>query len=39
MPVSGSANGKRLVLFDIDGTLLSAGRAARESVLAALTEI
>lgn len=25
-----------LVLFDIDGTLLSAGRAARESVLAAL---
>ena len=39
MPVSGSANGKRLVLFDIDGTLLSAGRAARESVLAALTEV
>ena len=28
--------GDRLVLFDIDGTLLSAGRAARESVLAAL---
>ena len=29
----------RLVLFDIDGTLLSAGRAARESVLAAMREI
>jgi phosphoglycolate phosphatase-like HAD superfamily hydrolase len=28
-----------LVLFDIDGTLLSAGRAARESVLAALAEV
>jgi len=27
---------QRLVLFDIDGTLLSAGRAAREAVLAAL---
>ncbi len=26
----------RLVLFDIDGTLLSAGRVARESILAAL---
>jgi len=32
-----AANGHRLVLFDIDGTLLSAGRVARESVLAALT--
>jgi phosphoglycolate phosphatase-like HAD superfamily hydrolase len=31
-----SSNGNRLVLFDIDGTLLSAGRAARESVIAAL---
>ncbi len=31
-----SSNGDRLVLFDIDGTLLSAGRAARESVIAAL---
>ena len=31
-----TSNGHRLVLFDIDGTLLSAGRAARESVLAAL---
>jgi phosphoglycolate phosphatase len=31
-----SSNGHRLVLFDIDGTLLSAGRAARDSVLAAL---
>lgn len=29
----------RLVLFDIDGTLLSAGRAARESVLAALADV
>ena len=29
----------RLVLFDIDGTLLSAGRAARESVLAALRSV
>ncbi len=34
-----SSNGHRLVLFDIDGTLLSAGRAARESVLAALREV
>ncbi|HEY7368396.1 MAG TPA: HAD family hydrolase [Thermoanaerobaculia bacterium] len=34
-----STNGHRLVLFDIDGTLLSAGRAARESVLAALERI
>jgi phosphoglycolate phosphatase-like HAD superfamily hydrolase len=34
-----SSNGHRLVLFDIDGTLLSAGRAARESVLAALDRI
>jgi phosphoglycolate phosphatase-like HAD superfamily hydrolase len=33
------SNGHRLVLFDVDGTLLSAGRAARESVLAALEEI
>ena len=30
------SNGHRLVLFDIDETLLSAGRAARESVLAAV---
>jgi phosphoglycolate phosphatase-like HAD superfamily hydrolase len=28
-----------LVLFDIDGTILSAGRAARESVLAALSDV
>jgi phosphoglycolate phosphatase len=28
-----------LVLFDIDGTLLSAGKAARESVLAALADV
>jgi phosphoglycolate phosphatase len=31
-----STNGHKLVLFDIDGTLLSAGRAARESILSAL---
>lgn len=32
-----SGNGRfRLVLFDIDGTLLSAGRVARESILVAL---
>ncbi len=30
------ANGHRLVLFDIDGTLLSAGRVARDSILRAL---
>ncbi len=30
------SNGYRLVLFDVDGTLLSSGRAARDSVLAAL---
>src|SRR5215470_12885999 len=29
-------NGHRLVLFDIDGTLLSAGRVARDSILAAV---
>ena len=29
----------KCVLFDIDGTLLSAGKAARESVLAALSEV
>ncbi|MGE5276174.1 MAG: HAD family hydrolase [Acidobacteriota bacterium] len=34
-----SSNGHRLVLFDIDGTLLSAGRAARDSVLAALARV
>lgn len=28
-----------LVLFDVDGTLLSAGRAARESILAALSAV
>ncbi len=31
-----SANGHKLVLFDIDGTLLSAGRVARDSILRAL---
>lgn len=34
-----SSNGFRLVLFDVDGTLLSAGRAARESILAALADV
>jgi phosphoglycolate phosphatase-like HAD superfamily hydrolase len=34
-----SARAPRLVLFDVDGTLLSAGRAARESILAALAEV
>lgn len=33
------SNSFRLVLFDVDGTLLSAGRAARESILAALAEV
>ena len=33
------SDGARLVLFDVDGTLLSAGRAARESILAALSEV
>lgn len=31
-----SDNGRKLVLFDIDGTLLSAGAVARESILSAL---
>jgi phosphoglycolate phosphatase-like HAD superfamily hydrolase len=31
-----STNGHRLVLFDIDGTLLSAGKVARDSILRAL---
>lgn len=30
------SNGHRLVLFDIDGTLLSAGRVARDSILKSL---
>jgi phosphoglycolate phosphatase-like HAD superfamily hydrolase len=30
------SNGHRLVLFDIDGTLISAGAAARDSILSAL---
>ena len=30
------SNGHRLVLFDIDGTLLSAGRVARDAILRAL---
>lgn len=39
MAFPSAANGHRLVLFDVDGTLLSAGRAARESVLAALESV
>src|SRR5215471_10150162 len=31
-----SNNGRRLVLFDIDGTLLSAGRVARDAILRSL---
>jgi phosphoglycolate phosphatase-like HAD superfamily hydrolase len=31
-----ASNGHRLVLFDIDGTLVSAGKVARESILKAL---
>jgi phosphoglycolate phosphatase-like HAD superfamily hydrolase len=31
-----SPNGRRLVLFDIDGTLLSAGRVARDAILRSL---
>jgi phosphoglycolate phosphatase len=34
--MSNPSNGHRLVLFDIDGTLLSAGKVARESILRAL---
>src|SRR5881628_244952 len=34
-----SARDSRLVLFDVDGTLISAGRAARESILAALSSV
>jgi phosphoglycolate phosphatase-like HAD superfamily hydrolase len=34
-----AGNSFRLVLFDVDGTLLSAGRAARESILAALAAV
>lgn len=34
-----AAESQRLLLFDIDGTLLSAGRAAREAVLSALGRI
>lgn len=37
--LEGGAPEARLVLFDIDGTLLSAGRAAREAVLAALERV
>src|SRR5215468_6146006 len=34
--MAGSTNGRRLVLFDIDGTLLSAGRVARDAILKSL---
>jgi phosphoglycolate phosphatase len=34
--VEPSGNGHKLVLFDIDGTLVSAGRVARDSILRAL---
>ena len=34
-----TTNGARLILFDVDGTLLSAGRAARDSILAALGSV
>ena len=34
--MSNSSNGHKLVLFDIDGTLVSAGAVARDSILAAL---
>ena len=39
MTATSAGNGHRLVLFDIDGTLLSAGRAARDSVLASLRQV
>jgi phosphoglycolate phosphatase len=38
MPDRATPNGHSLVLFDIDGTLLSAGKVARESILRALEE-
>jgi phosphoglycolate phosphatase-like HAD superfamily hydrolase len=34
-----TTNGARLILFDVDGTLLSSGRAARDSILAALESV
>src|SRR5262245_45074070 len=34
--MAGSTTGRRLVLFDIDGTLLSAGRVARDAILRSL---
>ena len=36
MMTNGASNGHRLVLFDIDGTLLSAGRVARDAILRSL---
>jgi phosphoglycolate phosphatase len=36
MVESSNGRGRRLVLFDIDGTLLSAGRAARDAILKSL---
>jgi phosphoglycolate phosphatase len=38
MPERATPNGHSLVLFDLDGTLLSAGKVARESILRALEE-
>jgi phosphoglycolate phosphatase-like HAD superfamily hydrolase len=35
-PTRAGSNGHRLVLFDIDGTLISAGKVARDSILKAL---
>jgi len=39
MEVLMAENSFRLVLFDVDGTLLSSGRAARDSILAALASV
>jgi phosphoglycolate phosphatase-like HAD superfamily hydrolase len=36
--MAAGSNGHRLVLFDIDGTLISAGRVARDAILRSLKE-
>jgi phosphoglycolate phosphatase len=36
--MAAASNGHRLVLFDIDGTLISAGRVARDAILRSLKE-
>src|SRR5215472_19262150 len=36
--MTSGSNGHRLVLFDIDGTLISAGRVARDAILRSLKE-